>query len=120
MSRGARKEGLSRRHRYSGRGAFSAALRNPRKFRGTTTLLHVAPGRPGLSRIGVAVAKRLAPSAIDRNRLKRLVRETFRKHGAKMAGLDIVIAPRERYLRARERAWIAEIRELLDQSMEMR
>jgi ribonuclease P protein component len=119
MSRGARKEGLSRRHRYSGRGAFSAALRNPRKLRGATTLLHVAPGRPGLSRIGVAVAKRLAPAAIDRNRLKRLVREAFRKHSAKFAGLDIVIAPRERYSRATERAWLAEITELLDRSTEM-
>jgi ribonuclease P protein component len=66
------------------------------------------------------MTKRLAPRAVDRNRLKRLVREVFRKHAAKMAGVDIVVALRERNARASEGAWLAELRELLDRSAGMR
>jgi hypothetical protein len=37
------------------------------------------------SRIGIAVGRKVAPRAVDRNRIKRLVRETFRP-GARVPG----------------------------------
>ena len=114
MNGGARKEGLSRRHRYSGRGSFSAAMRGPLKVRGTSLLLHIATGKAGVSRMGVAVAKRLAPRAVDRNRLKRLAREAFRRHPLKSAGMDIVVVPRERFAPEAEGSWLAELRDLFD------
>lgn len=113
MTGGARKDGLSRRNRFIGRGSFTAALRSPRKIRGTTTLLHVAGGRPGESRLGLALAKRLARRAVDRNRMKRLAREVFRRHGVKTAGLDLVLAPRQPFSRGAEAAWVAEVAALL-------
>ncbi len=44
-------------------------------------------------RLGVAISKRIFKKAVDRNRTKRIVRETFRKLKAKLqlAGLDIVV-----------------------------
>jgi ribonuclease P protein component len=113
MTSGARKDGLSRRHRFIGRGSFAAALRSPRKIRGSTILLHVAGGQPGESRFGLALAKRLARRAVDRNRMKRLAREVFRHHGVKTAGLDLVLAPRQPYSRGDEVAWVAEVTALL-------
>jgi len=113
MTRGARKEGLSRRHRFVGRGSFTAALRSPRKLRGPALLLHVADGRPGVSRFGVAITKRLTRSSVDRNRMKRLVREVFRRHGVKAAGLDLVLSPRQPFTGGNEAAWISELRDLL-------
>jgi ribonuclease P protein component len=116
MSRGARKEGLSRRHRFVGRSSFSAVLRSSRKLRAPSILLHVAAGHPGQSRLGLASSKRIARRSVDRNRMKRLAREAFRRHAAKTAGLDLVVAPRQAWRRGDEDAWLAELRELLDRA----
>ena len=120
MTRGARKEGLSRRHRFAGRGSYAAALRSPRKLRSQALLLHVAAGRPGVSRLGLVVPKRLARQSVDRNRLKRLARETFRRHAAKTAGLDLVLAMREAVAPEGEAAWVAQWRDLLERVAEAR
>ena len=78
------------RHRFHARGAFGPALRSARKVRGSVALIHVVAGRPGISRLGIAVTRRVAPSSVVRNRMKRVVRELFRRHPAKAAGLDLV------------------------------
>lgn len=114
MTRGARKEGLSRRHRFVGRGSFAAALRAPRKIRGPAILLHVGIGRPGESRLGLMLTKRLARHSVERNRLKRLAREIFRRHAVKTAGLDLVLAPKQAF--TDEAAWVAQIGELLSRA----
>ena len=94
MTRGAGKEGLSRRHRFVGRGAFSAALGSSRKYRGRTAILHVAAGTTTNSRFGLAVAKRLARRAVERNRIKRLARESFRHRQQELPPVDVVINAR--------------------------
>jgi ribonuclease P protein component len=116
MSRGARKAGLSRRHRFSGRGAFAPALRSTRKLRGTSLLLHLAADPGHVSRVGLSVPKRLAPLAVDRNRLKRIAREAFRQHPARHTGLDLVFTPREKFVRGGEDAWRADFIALLDRA----
>ena len=119
MTRGARHEGLARRHRFSIQGSFGAVLRSPRKVRGAGAILHVATGTPGVSRLGIALTRRLLPRSVDRNRVKRIVREAFRRHAAKAAGLDVVIALRERPDTGRDSTWPAELRLLLDRLIEM-
>ncbi len=116
MTRGARKEGLSRRHRFVGRGGFSVALRSPRKLRGSRSILHVATGRTGESRLGISLPKKMAPRSVDRNRLKRLAREIFRRHGVKLAGHDLVFTVRQRFEAPSEREWVEEFRQLLDRA----
>ncbi len=114
MPRSARQEGLSRRHRYTTPGAFGPVLGGSRKLRGATAVVHVlpVPGRP--SRIGVALTRRLVPSSVDRNRLKRTVREAFRRHPVKHAGLDCVVALRARYEPAQLPRIRAELQSLFD------
>ena len=41
-------------------------------------------------RLGLVVAKKHARHAVQRNRLKRLLRDSFRHHKAELTGLDIV------------------------------
>jgi ribonuclease P protein component len=42
-------------------------------------------------RLGLAISKRKIRKAVARNRIKRLVRESFRCHQQLLAGLDIVV-----------------------------
>lgn len=42
-------------------------------------------------RLGLAVSKKVSLRAVDRNRIKRQVRESFRLHQENLAGLDVVV-----------------------------
>jgi len=87
-----------------------AALPRARRLRSPAQFKHVyAQGRRvgndffsansnanGLSsaRLGMSVAARLLRRAVDRNRVRRLIRESFRVRRAQLPGLDIVIGVR--------------------------
>jgi len=46
------------------------------------------------ARLGLAISRKAAPRAVDRNRLKRIVRETFRVRLAELPPMDIVVTAR--------------------------
>ena len=48
----------------------------------------------GAPRLGLAVAVRVAGGAVRRNRLRRLIRESFRLHQASLPALDLVVSAR--------------------------
>jgi len=43
------------------------------------------------ARLGLAVPKKHIPKAVDRNRLKRIIRETFRLRQKTTQGMDVVV-----------------------------
>jgi ribonuclease P protein component len=43
------------------------------------------------ARLGLAISKKVVKTAVGRNRIKRLVRESFRQHQAILEALDIVV-----------------------------
>lgn len=43
------------------------------------------------ARLGLAISKKHCRRATARNRVKRIVRESFRRHAAMLAGLDVVV-----------------------------
>ncbi len=45
----------------------------------------------GCARLGLAVGKKQVPGAVARNRIKRLVRESFRHHSTALEGFDVVV-----------------------------
>ena len=48
------------------------------------------------ARLGLAITKKKTKRAVDRNRLKRLIRESFRMHQHLLAGLDLVVMNQRR------------------------
>lgn len=63
----------------------------------------------GLARLGVVVGRRAAPLATRRNRLKRLMRESFRTAAQNLPAVDVVVRA------VRPPASEAEVREALRQ-----
>jgi ribonuclease P protein component len=50
-------------------------------YRTENFVLYARPNNLGHARLGIVVAKRLAPRAVTRNLVKRLARDIFRKSG---------------------------------------
>jgi len=49
------------------------------------------PNPVGVPRLGVIVPKRIFPRAVDRNRMKRVLRELFRTQQSRLGSRDILI-----------------------------
>jgi ribonuclease P protein component len=54
------------------------------------TVLSRSKDQP-LARLGLAISKKHCKSAVQRNRIKRVVRESFRQHQSDLTGIDIVV-----------------------------
>jgi len=46
------------------------------------------------ARLGIVASKRIFPGAVQRNRIKRLIREVFRQHSIKSKHIDLVVMQR--------------------------
>ncbi len=69
---------------------FSSVFRLRPVFKTDHLVLYARPNSLSHARLGVVVAKRLAPRAVTRNTIKRAVREGFRQSGiANSTGLSI-------------------------------
>jgi ribonuclease P protein component len=63
-----------------------------RSARGFT--VYICPNTLGYPRLGIAISRKCAPSAVTRNRAKRAIREDFRLRAARLGGVDIVFLGR--------------------------
>lgn len=72
----------------------------------------VAPGTATHARLGLAVAKRHVPRAVDRNRVKRVVRESFRQRRDKLGAADIVVLARKHTAGMSNRSLSGQLRDI--------
>lgn len=67
------------------------ALKAGRAVRGPRFSIYSRPNAVGFARLALVVPKKLAPRAVDRNRIRRVAREAFRLQQEQLVGLDLVV-----------------------------
>ena len=83
-----------RRVRLTGRSAFDHVFAQPIKSSDRCFTVLTRPNDLAHPRLGLAIARKVAKSAVTRNRIKRLVRESFRQRQAQLGGMDYVVLGR--------------------------
>jgi ribonuclease P protein component len=73
---------------------FSRVFRQAKRTGGGGLTILTVENSVGYPRLGLAVAKKHLKLATRRNRLKRIVRESFRQHQLTFANIDIVVLSR--------------------------
>lgn len=89
---------------------YSAVFNKSKRFSDKYWTVLVMRNEGAPARLGLAIAKKRAKRALDRNRIKRVVRETFRHNVASLEGIEIVVMNRD----ATARATSAVLRETLE------
>lgn len=73
---------------------YKNVFSNPVKLVCPPFTLLATPNQLGYPRLGLIVAKKNVKSAVERNRLKRLCRQSFRLQQAELPAVDIVLLAR--------------------------
>lgn len=70
---------------------FQAVFGEGTRVFGARFRLHVRPDESRPPRLGVAVSRKVSISAVERNRLRRQIKETFRQQRAQLPRADFVV-----------------------------
>lgn len=74
--------------------AYQRVFRNPNRSADALFTVLASPNGRQTPRLGLAVSKKHLKLAVDRNRVKRLIRESFRNERAGMPAFDLVVLAR--------------------------
>lgn len=85
---------FTRRARLSKKAEFQNVFDRPIKSVDSYFAVLAKPNPLGYPRLGLAISRKTAKSAVARNRIKRLVRESFRCHQRAFGSVDIVVIGR--------------------------
>ncbi len=70
---------------------FQRVFQQGKRLHANGVNARAAANSMGFPRLGMAIAKKALRRAHERNRIKRLVRESFRHHQANLPAVDIVV-----------------------------
>ena len=84
-------QGFRSAHRLHKTDEYSSVFAFRRALRGRFYIVHYRPNGLDTARLGVVVAKKLAKRANVRNLVKRIARETFRRHREALPAMDLVV-----------------------------
>ena len=73
---------------------FDAAYARGRRLGDGFFTVTVTANESGVPRLGLAVAVRAAGGAVARNRIRRIIRESFRLHQRDIPAVDVVVSAR--------------------------
>ena len=87
---------LPARRRLRRKADFEAAYARGRRFGNGFFGVIAFWNDKGWPRLGLAVAVRTAGGGVARNRLRRIIRESFRLHQHELPAVDLVVSARDR------------------------
>ena len=73
---------------------FDAAYARGRRFGNGFFAVTASSNDKSGARLGMAVAVRTAGNAVERNRIRRIIRESFRLHQSGLPAVDLVVSAR--------------------------
>lgn len=82
---------FSRIDRLVDKGDFQSVFAKPSKVSRKYLLALFRPNQKPHARLGIIISKHRVRRAVDRNRIKRAIRESFRHHKETLKGLDIIV-----------------------------
>ena len=85
---------LPARLRLRRKSDFDAAYARGRRIGDGFFAVTATKNNTGAARLGMAVAVRTAGNAVGRNRLRRIIRESFRVHQHELPAVDLVVSAR--------------------------
>jgi len=75
--------------------SFKRLFKEGRYYRSRDFSLRVLENDLGVSRLGISIQSKIFPRAVQRNKVKRLIREAFRKNKYRLNNdYDIIIRPK--------------------------
>jgi ribonuclease P protein component len=87
--------GLPREARLRRPGDFAALRASSGRAGGRCFHMRFRDNELGQARLGLAISKRVSKRAVERNRIKRLVRESFRQIRHRLPPVDLMVMARE-------------------------
>jgi len=90
-----KKAGFPRDSRLLQPAQYRSVFQRPIKSTDDCFAVLCRPTGRAAPRLGLAVSKKYARLAVDRNRIKRVIRESFRHHGEELGGIDYVVLNRK-------------------------
>ncbi len=86
--------GLTSKRRLKSRPQFDRVFDHKCCSRDKYFAVYACPNSEHVSRLGLVVSRRVSPRAVDRNRIKRQIREDFRLSVTGLNDLDYVVVAR--------------------------
>ena len=83
-------QNFSRYDRLINADDYQYVFANAKRFGNSNFTLLVRKNNLGYPRLGLAIAKKSVKLAVNRNRIKRLIRESFRYKKAELPSIDII------------------------------
>lgn len=83
-----------RSHRLTTKAQYQSVFDQSAKANQKHLLVLYKPNQKPNGRLGLLVGKRAVSDAVDRNRIKRTIRESFRLNQERLKGFDVIVIAR--------------------------
>jgi len=90
-----KSEDFPKRYKIRDSNLFNNLFNTGSRFSLESVRIITAPNKLGYPRLGISITKKSVPKAVDRNKLKRIFREFFRKNKQLIGPSDLLIISRQ-------------------------